>query len=187
MSSLTQTTRLERTETVEAACPPHPAQGLTQTTRLERTETEVGGERRRDGRRVSPKRLDLRELKRLQGLDGQVSVEVSPKRLDLRELKRRSRSSTSAISSGLTQTTRLERTETTHDVVRQGVRRGLTQTTRLERTETGPDPGRLRAPGDVSPKRLDLRELKQEHATWSVDGILVSPKRLDLRELKRQM
>ncbi len=63
---------------------------------------------------------------------------------------------------GLTQTTRLERTETVNDRGGCGGGCSLTQTTRLERTETF----LFREGGDlvprVSPKRLDLRELKPQ-------------------------
>ncbi len=62
---------------------------------------------------------------------------VSPKRLDLRELKQKLDIMPSVIDAGLTQTTRLERTETRRGPALPGrAGRGLTQTTRLERTET---------------------------------------------------
>ncbi len=111
----------------------------------------------------------------------------------------------------LTQTTRLERTETTearngpaHDghvspkrldlrelkpgcshVLRSQPER-LTQTTRLERTETIDRIRRFSiAQNGVSPKRLDLRELKLHKQQFASLRRIVSPKRLDLRELKR--
>ncbi len=155
---------------------------LTQTTRLERTET------------------------RHQPQPGTVAG-VSPKRLDLRELKLFGIPAAGGGSGGLTQTTRLERTETAVAAMPVAPASRLTQTTRLERTETCGAGSQVHV-GDVSPKRLDLRELKLKgeaaervlatgltqttrlERTETSQGLLaggqaeVSPKRLDLRELK---
>ncbi len=113
--SLTQTTRLERTETGDLPVGAYLQRRLTQTTRLERTETR----RRRSG---------------------------------------------GPLPQSLTQTTRLERTETAWYAHAAGPHFCLTQTTRLERTETVP---RIVCQLDVvvSPKRLDLRELKPDTPT----------------------
>ncbi len=185
------------------------AAGLTQTTRLERTETTWRERQYALPLPVSPKRLDLRELKLYAHLVAADAVEVSPKRLDLRELKLVFSILHNRRVRGLTQTTRLERTETRCDLrCGDGVGSCLTQTTRLERTETSIS----RCPGNqtqVSPKRLDLRELKQKNSAWLAMTMTcltqttrlertetarigqlrrcrpVSPKRLDLRELKQ--
>ncbi len=72
---------------------------------------------------------------------------VSPKRLDLRELKRN------------------------YPVCVQRRRYRLTQTTRLERTETDALRGGRKWGRGVSPKRLDLRELKRQGVKSSQAGV----------------
>ncbi len=62
--------------------------------------------------------------------------QVSPKRLDLRELKPARDAGAKLRPASLTQTTRLERTETVVTIDHAQPEHGLTQTTRLERTET---------------------------------------------------
>ncbi len=135
---------------------------------------------------VSPKRLDLRELKLRDGMDLFAATMVSPKRLDLRELKQVPAASWSALPVGLTQTTRLERTETRHHPKLQQDFCPVSPK-RLDLRELKLNVKRiLHFCSKVSPKRLDLRELKRQGSPACLKQSCVSPKRLDLRELKPQ-